>query len=58
MTALGPLLYRIWGGGPGRKDTGAGVLGPTFLLRAQVRKGARHWGFYRYDYHTPNTLIH
>jgi len=41
MTALGPLLYRIWGGGPGRKGTGAGVLGPTFLLSAQVRKGAR-----------------
>ncbi len=58
MTTLGPLLYRIWVPRGGVVNLQAVVLGPTFFVSAQGRKAARRWGFYRYDYHTPNTLIH
>ena len=39
------------------------IIGPasgaTSLYNLSLKlQAARHWGFYRYDYHTPNTLIH
>jgi len=39
MTHWDPSIYKSGGTGGGRKSTSWAVLGPTYFVSAQVRKG-------------------
>ena len=46
-----PKSLRVYLGVPGQVMT-------IVSLARYTLNNLWHWGFYRYDYHTPNTIIH